>query len=245
MIDDAFRAGVTLFSPVRLFPQASRIVTFMQAKVNISMAAAGEFFEDDSLGEVEIVVQREGHSRLRHIFTVEGRVIGRLRWQGLRRAVYEADGCRFDINIKKLDKRISITATDGSESFLVERSRANPHRAGMRVEMAEGDDFRLLRSCGSRFKSEVLLRVNKPFYTSTLLAFSFNTRQRTQTTARITVEPAMRWETRFIHRLLALIVCRIILERRHSGSRRIRTKESLHCSPGKTAARQRERRGKR
>jgi hypothetical protein len=35
----------------------------------------------------------------------------------------------------------------------------------------------------------------------------------------------MKWESRFIHRLIALIVCRIILERRHSGSRPMRVKE--------------------
>ncbi|MCI0485095.1 MAG: hypothetical protein L0229_00565 [Blastocatellia bacterium] len=200
--------------------------------MNILTIAAGEVFEGDFMGEGEIFVRREGHSRIRHIFTLNGRVIGQLRWRGLRRAVYETEGIRFDINIKKLDKCISITSEDGSESFLVERSRANPHRAGMRVKMAEGDDFRLLRSCGSRFKSEVSFSVNKPFYASTLLVFHFNTRQRSQTTVRINVEPAMKWEARFTHRLLALVVCRIILERRHSGSPPVRIKESMHCSPG-------------
>jgi len=35
----------------------------------------------------------------------------------------------------------------------------------------------------------------------------------------------MKWEARFLHRLLALIVCRIILERRRSGSQPQRVKE--------------------
>jgi hypothetical protein len=35
----------------------------------------------------------------------------------------------------------------------------------------------------------------------------------------------MKWEARFMHRLLALIVSRIILERRHSGARPLRVKE--------------------
>jgi hypothetical protein len=36
----------------------------------------------------------------------------------------------------------------------------------------------------------------------------------------------MKWEARFVHRLLALSVCRIILERRHSGCRPQRVKET-------------------
>src|ERR1051325_3985126 len=117
----------------------------MQASVNILKAAAGETFERDFMGEGEIIVRREGHSRARHLFLLEGRTIARLQWRGLRRAVYEADGMRFAISVGALDKRIAIIAEDGSESFLVERSRANPHRAGLRAEMAEGDNFRLLR----------------------------------------------------------------------------------------------------
>jgi hypothetical protein len=39
------------------------------------------------------------------------------------------------------------------------------------------------------------------------------------------INPVMKWEARFVHRLLALSVCRIILERRRSGSRPLRVKE--------------------
>ena len=204
----------------------------MQAKINILTAASGEAFERDFMGEGEIVVKREGHSRARHIFIVNGRIIGRLRWRGMRRAVYEAEGASFHIKVGALDKSICITSEDGGESFLIERSRANPHKAGMRAQMAEGDDFRVLRSCGSRFKLETSFFINKPFYHSTLMAFYFDTGRRTQTTVRIQVEPAMKWEARFIHRLLALVVCRIILERRHSGSQPLRVKEKSRCFSG-------------
>jgi hypothetical protein len=95
----------------------------------------------------------------------------------------------------------------------------------MRLEMAESDNFCLMRTSGSRLRSEESLVVHKEFYTSTLLVFHFNTRRRTQTTARIEVRPVMKWEARFVHRLLALVVCRIILERRHSGSQPLRMKE--------------------
>ena len=86
------------------------------------------------MGAGEIIVRREGYSRARHEFISGGRTIARLKWRGMRRATYEADGIRFDINVGALDRRIALVAEDGSESFLVERSRANPHREVMRVE---------------------------------------------------------------------------------------------------------------
>src|ERR687895_417723 len=100
----------------------------MRTGVDILSAVAGETFERDFMGEAEVIVRREGHSRARHLFTVNGRVISRLRWRGMRQAVYEAEGMRFDINVTALGKRIAIISEDGGESFLVERSRANPRR---------------------------------------------------------------------------------------------------------------------
>jgi hypothetical protein len=214
----------------------------MRASVDISTAAAGEVFERDFMGQGEIIVRREGHSRARHLFTVNGRTIARLCWRGQRRAVYEAEGRRFDINVKTLGKCISIISDDGSESFLIERSRANPNREDLRGEMAEGDNFLLMRSLDSRLRSESSFVVHKQFYTSTLLVFHFDMRHRTQTTARIEVKPVMKWESRFIHRLVALIVCRIILERRHSGSQPLRVKEQVRGFT--SSARVRERKGK-
>jgi hypothetical protein len=198
----------------------------MRARMEILKAAASESFDHNFMGEGEIIVRREGHSRARHLFILAGRTIARLRWHGMRRAVYECEGMKFDIKVSALDKRISIISEDGSESFLVERSRANPKREELRAEMAEGDNFRLMRSWNGRFRSQQSLTVHKEFYTSTLLVFHFDVRRRTQTTARIEVRPVMKWEAQFIHRLLALIVCRIILERRHSGSQPLRIKEA-------------------
>ena len=197
----------------------------MKSGVEILSAVAGEAFERDFMGEGEVIVRREGHSRARHLFTVHGRIVARLRWRGMRQAVYEADGLRFDINVTALGKRIAIISEDGSESFLVERSRANPRREDLRAEMAEGDNFCLMRSCESRFRSETSFAVHKEFYTSTLLVCRFDTRRRTQTTVRIEVKPVMKRESRFVHRLIALIACRIILERRHSGVQPLRVKE--------------------
>lgn len=197
----------------------------MEAKLNYLTSAAGDTFERDFLGECEIVVRREGHSRARHSFTVKNRVIGRLRWIGMRRAVYEGEGETYDIKVGNLGRSISIFSAENKESQLVERSRANPHKAGIRAEMAEGDNFRLVRLDDNRPRLEQSFVVNKKFYHSQLLVFRFDTLQRSQTTARIHVNPAMKWETRFMHRLLALVVCRIILERREAGSQRIRVKE--------------------
>ena len=211
----------------------------MQASVEILSAAAGEAFERDFTNAAEILVRREGHSRARHLFTVNGRTIARLRWHGQRRAVYEAEGLRFYINVAALDKKIALTSEDGSESFLVERSRANPNRAGLRVEMAEGDNFRLLRARDSRLRSSYSFAINKKFYASTLMVFRFDAHHRTQTTARIEIKPVLKREARFAHRLLALVVCRIILERRHSGTQPLRVKE--HPRPFTSSARVRER----
>jgi len=197
----------------------------MQEGLASLIAMAGEVFERDFMGAGEVIVQRVGHSRVQHVFTANGRTIARLRWRGLRRAVYEADALKLDINVGALDKRISIISEDGSESFLLERSRANPNKEELRIEMAEGDNFCLMRSWDSRLRAEASFVASKQFYVSKLLVFHFNMRHRTQTTARIVVNPVMKWEARFMHRLLALIVCRIILERRHSGSRRLRIKE--------------------
>jgi len=197
----------------------------MKNEIEIREASAGEIFEQDFLGQGEVVVHREGHSRARHLFTLNGQTIGRLRWRGLRRAIYEADGSTFYINVGPLDRRISITSDDGSESFLVERSRANPRREEMRVEMAEGDDFCVSHSCHSRARSGETIEVRKRFYRSNLLIFRFDAEHRTQTTVRIEITPVMKRESRFLHRLLALVACRIILERRHSGAQPLRVKE--------------------
>ena len=212
----------------------------MEAEIKYLISAAGDAFEQDFLGECEIVVRREGHSRARHSFTVKNRVIGRLRWIGMRRAVYESEGATYDIKVNHLGKCISIISENDHESHLVERSRANPHRAGIRAEMAEGDNFRLVRLNDNRLRSEQSFVVNKKFYHSQLLVFRFDTRQRSQTTARIHVNPSMKWESRFMHRLLALVVCRIILERRDAGAQRIRVKEK-EPSHSSSSARIRER----
>jgi len=82
-----------------------------------------------------------------------------------------------------------------------------------------------MRSWDSRFRAEESFVVHKQFYCSRLVVFHFNMRRRTQTTARAVINPVMKWEARFVHRLLALSVCRIILERRRSGSRPLRVKE--------------------
>jgi hypothetical protein len=198
----------------------------MKTGVEILRAAAGEAFERDFMGQSEVIVHREGHSRARHLFTVSGHTIARLRWRGMRQAVYEAEGLRFDINVASLGKRIAIISEDGGESFLIERSRANPRREDLRAEMAEGDNFCLMRSCDSRLRSQTSFAVHKEFYASTLMVCRFDTRRRTQTTVRIEIKPVMKWESRFVHRLIALIACRIILERRHSGARPLRVKES-------------------
>jgi hypothetical protein len=211
----------------------------MQASVNILTAIASEAFERDFMGEGEILVRREGYSRAQHVFTVNGRAIARLKWRGLRRAVYEAEGLKLYINVGALGKRIAITAEEGSESFLVERSRANPNRAGLRVEMAEGDNFRLLRARESSLRSEFSIAINKQFYASTLMVFRFDGARRTQTTARIEVKSVMKWEARFVHRLLALVVCRIILERRNSGAQPLRIKEKPLQFAGSYRARNR------
>src|SRR5512138_1063775 len=133
----------------------------MQAGLASLIAAAGEAFERDFLGATEVIVRRVGHSRAQHVFSVNGRTIARLRWRGLRRAVYEAEGNRWDINVGALDKRISIISDDGGESCLVERSRANPNKERLRVEMAEGDNFCLMRSWTSRRRAEASLAVHK------------------------------------------------------------------------------------
>src|SRR6185295_16317466 len=197
----------------------------MQAGLANLIAVAGEAFERDFMGAGEVIVRRVGQSRARHVLTSNGVTVARLRWRGLRRAVYEADGTKWEINVGALDKRIAIVAEDGSESFLVERSRANPNKEELRIEMAEGDNFCLKRSWDGRFRGEASFVVSKQFYCSRLLVFHFNMRRRTQTTARVVLYPVLKWESRFVHRLLALSVCRIILERRHSGSRPLRVKE--------------------
>jgi hypothetical protein len=213
----------------------------MDAKINYFTSGAGDVFEQDFIGECEIVVKREGHSRARHIFLVGNRTIARLRWIGMRRAVYEIGGQSFDINVRPLGKSIVFTSQDGNESILIERSRANPHKAGIRVEMAEGDNFRLLRHIDSRLRGEQSIVINKKFYNSQLLVFRFNTGVRTQTTVRVSVEPTMKWEARFLHRILALVVCRIILERRNSGTHRTRMKEKKPVQFSSSSARVRER----
>jgi len=206
----------------------------MQAGVEILTAAAGEQFERDFMGAGEVVVLREGHSRARHLLTVNGRTIARLRWRGLRRAIYEADGKRYYINVAAQNRKISIVSEDGGESFLVERSHANANREQMRAEMAEGDNFCLMRSWDSRFRGLVSFAVHKQFYASTLLVFHFDLHRRTQTTARVDVKPVMRWESQFVHRLLALVICRIIVERRLSGKQPQRVKE--HTPPRFTSS---------
>jgi hypothetical protein len=209
--------------------------------VNVRVAAAGGIFETDFIGDGEITVSREGNSRARHRFDFNGETLARLQWRGLRRAAYIADGIRYEITVGPLDRRISIISEDGNESFLVERSRANPNREELRVEMAEGDNFCLTRSQDSRLRADCSFTVSKQFYTSRLLVFRFNLRRRTQTTAQIAIKPVMKWEARYTHRLLALVVCRIILERRRFGARAIRLKEKPRRFSSSVRVRERKR----
>jgi len=205
------------------------------------VAAAGGIFENDFIGDGEVTVSREGNSRARHRFDFNGETVARLQWRGLRRAAYIAEGVRYEITVGPLDRRISIISEDGNESFLVERSRANPNRGELRVEMAEGDNFCLTRVQDSRLRADCSLTVSKQFYTSTLLVFRFNPRRRTQTTTQITIKPVMKWEARYTHRLLALIVCRIIVERRRFGSRAVRLKEKPRGFSSSVRVRERKR----
>lgn len=196
----------------------------MHAEANILTASAG--IDRDFIGEGEIIVRREGCSRARHLFIKDGRIIGRLRWRGLRGAVYESEGIRLEIKVGTLGRRIDIVERDGNESCLIERRRANPHRReDLRIEAAEGDNFCICRTMDSRFRSQASLTVHKEFYTSTLMVFRYETRRRTQTTFRVEIMPTMRREARFAHRMLALMASHIILERRHSGSHPQRAKE--------------------
>jgi hypothetical protein len=204
----------------------------MKAGIEILSARAGDVFDRDFIGAGEIIVRREGHSRARHVFTINGRTIARLRWRGMRRAVYETEGSSCDIRVGALDRSITLISSDGGESSLHPLSPGNPRREDLRVEMAEGDNFCLYRSIDSRLRSADAFIVHKEFYNSTLLVFRFDNRRRTQTTVRVEVNPTMKWEARFTHRLLALVVCRIILERRHSGLQPVRLKEQ----PGRLAS---------
>ncbi|HUK92091.1 MAG TPA: hypothetical protein VLZ81_16950 [Blastocatellia bacterium] len=212
----------------------------MQKGLEILRSAAGEIPEREFFGDGEITVHREGYSRSRHILLRNGEQLAKLRWYGMRRAVYEAEDVKFEINVGALQKRISVMTPEGSESHLIERSRANPRSEDLRAEMAEGDNFCFIRSWSSRFRSQASLIVHKEFYTSTLLVFQYDVARRTQTTVKIAVNPVMKWESKFAHRLLALGVCRIILERRHSGAHPLKQKErSAHFV---SSARARERR---
>jgi hypothetical protein len=58
---------------------------------------------------------------------------------------------------------------------------------------------------------------------------------------RVEVKPVMKWEARFIHRLLALTVSRIILERRHAGSQPRRIKEKPRHFNASARVRERKR----
>jgi len=214
----------------------------MQRSADILVASASEPFEREFVGKGEILVQREGYSRMRHVFIHKGKTLARLKWYGMRRAVYETEGERYDISIGALAKRIRVISESGSESLLIERSRGNARQENLRLEMAEGDNFCLTRSWNKRLKHEALLELHKAFYASTLLTFTYDVKLRTQTTVQIAVKSTMQREARFAHRLLALVVCRIILERRSSGARPHRVKEKQeHLDSGTRASKKRRR----
>ena len=86
------------------------------------------------MGEGEVVVRREGYSRAQHIYSLyNGRTIARLRWRGMRRAVYETDGFSFDINVGALDKRIAIIPKTVANLFWSSaRARTRTERAASR-----------------------------------------------------------------------------------------------------------------
>jgi hypothetical protein len=213
----------------------------MQKGVEILSTAAGEPLDGEFIGEGEVLVRREGYSRFSHVLLFNKKQLAKLRWYGMRRAVYEAEGLKYDIKVGALERRITVISQDGSESLLIEGSRANPQQADLRAEMAEGDNFCLVRSWNSQFKSEASLTVHKKFYTSTLLVFRYETGRRTQTTVRISVTPTMKWESRFMHRMFALVICRIILERRHSGAHPLKQKENVRHFTTSARARARKR----
>lgn len=197
----------------------------MRTSAEILKAAADQLPDPDFLDDKEIDVRREGYSRARHLFVAGGRTVARLRWRGRRRALYDSDGMRLEIAVGPLDRKISAVSSDGARSVLTEGSRANPHREDLRIEMAEGDNFCLTKKLGKRLRTMQCFDVYKEFSNCSLMALSFDGSRRSQTAVTIRFNEDIRGETRFVHRLLALIVCRIILDRRHSGLPRIRKKE--------------------
>ena len=108
----------------------------MQTGVEILTLAAGKVPEAEFFGEGEVTVRREGYSHSRHILLLNGKPLAKLRWYGMRRAVYESEGLKYEISVGALQRRICVISQDGSESVLIERSRANPRRRSSRPPWA-------------------------------------------------------------------------------------------------------------
>ncbi|MGH9761854.1 MAG: hypothetical protein ACREDR_22780 [Blastocatellia bacterium] len=185
----------------------------------------GRPLDRDFVEEGELLVRREGFSRARHSFALNGNRLGRLRWRGLRRAEYEGGEARYDIYVGALEKGVRLISQSGGESRLIERSRPNKRGEGLRIEMAEGATFCMSEARGVRGRLTAAVVIRKAFQTTDLLVCSYETRRRTQTTLRIVVTPDMKRESRFFHRIIALVACWVILERRRQGGQPMKRKE--------------------
>lgn len=206
----------------------------MHAGLQVAWFGAARELDGDFIDGGEVLVEREGYTRSRHSFTINGEWLADLSWRGRRRAFYRNERKRYEISVGPLQKLVRIISDDGKESQLIERSRTRQRARRLRIEMAEGANFCLFEKASRGPRQPATILVRKPFETLVLVECSYQIQERTQTTVRITIKPGMKGEERYLHRIMALITCWIILQRRRSGLKPHRIKEQERPGPKRT-----------
>ena len=110
-------------------------------------------------------------------------------------------------------RKIRAVEQDGQLSKLIIPSNHNYTRRDLNIRMHNGDDFIVRRRRFDRWGAS-RLEVRKRHYLNSVLVFHFDSDD-PGSTILVDVERLMRWEMAHFHRLLALVVTRIGLERRH------------------------------
>jgi hypothetical protein len=177
-------------------------------------AGLGAYFETDFCGEGRIKVVRKGRSRAHYLLKLNGTDIAELCWRGPRRVRYTTleDRAHFDMKIGPMKRKIRGVDADGKLSRLIIPSNRDLGRRDLRAQMYNGDNFFVHRHHVNRWGG-CRFEVHKQHYPNNVLVFHFDTED-PASPILVDIAKLMRWEMQHFHRLLALVITRICLERR-------------------------------
>lgn len=176
------------------------------------VVAMGMAPEMDLCGHGRITVDRYGRRRPEYRLMCDGELLATLLWCGPRRLRYTVFRSEdsMDLIVGPRKRRIHAIERNGRTSRIIINSNKNLARHDISLQTYDGANFFVLRQCADRWGT-VRFEVHKQFYPHNLLVFRYDERD-AAAPIQIDVERLMRWEIKHFHRMIALVLSRIVLE---------------------------------